>query len=211
MTQQVKGGNCMSKWIPRLSEQLKNMEALFSAGELAYLALTQKVEHVLRDKLAFALHCRWAEKESLLVCREWNRVDLAVLDATTVPVFLLEAKAQYTFDIIKKGVDHDYPELLRQDVRKLIPRRHEQTEVFTILFATHAWSVPDKKYREAIKYFPGLARYAGTSSMSEINDRISQRLVDHPIASHGQIDGGEAFGIPVCVAYWLFGPYSHAV
>ncbi len=75
------------------------MDARFGADELAFLALTSKVELPVRDRLAYALFERLPDR---LVAREWKRVDLAVLARrpTPFPVMLLEAKALYTFDLV---------------------------------------------------------------------------------------------------------------
>jgi len=201
----------MDTWTQRLSEQLDSIGTMFQEGELAYLALTQKVEYAVRDKLAFALHRKWGERDSLLVCREWNRIDLAILEDSS-PQLLLEAKAQYTFDIVKHGVPHNYPDLLLRDVQKLSPRRLKHTEVFTLLLATHPHTAPERRYRDAVKYFADVARYASIPISTEQADaEIVRRLADHPLAKSGVIDGGSAFGIAVSVVYWLFGPYKNEV
>ena len=68
----------------------------FEPGELSYLALTSKPEHVIRDRLAWAL-----SKLGSRVAREWSsRIDLAVLDDEGNPLSALEAKATYTHDTI---------------------------------------------------------------------------------------------------------------
>ena len=201
----------MSKWNRQLSEELANIGSLFHPNELAYLALTQKVEHAVRDRLAFALHRKLIEGDSLLVCREWNRIDLALIQDSS-PLVLLEVKAQYTFDILKAGVPHSYPELLLQDVQKIAPRCGANTEVFTLLLATHPYAAPDTRYRDAVKYYSDVVRYAKMGiSLEQAEAEISKRLVGHPRAATGEIRGGNAFGVPVSVAYWLFGPYPNTV
>jgi hypothetical protein len=180
---------------------------MFHPNELAYLALTQKVEHAIRDRLAFSLYSAWAERESLLVCREWKRIDIAILK-DSLPLALLEAKAQYTFDILRSGVPHNYPKLILNDVEKVFPRRTADTEVFTLLLATHPHGVPDKQYHAAIKYCPGIIRGSSIDAgLVEARDEVKRRLVGHPMVDDGEITGGSAFGIAVTVAYWLFGPY----
>ena len=126
----------------------------------------------------------------------------------SLPVLLLEAKAQYTFDILKKGKPHNYPDLLLNEIKKVSSRRKPDTEVFTLLLATHPHGAPDHKYRAAVKYFPGVTRGAKTGiSLEKAKAEIDRRLVGHPQADTGDIRGGKAFGVAVSVAYWLFGPY----
>lgn len=202
----------MSEWGPRLSQELGNLQALFHPNELAYLALTHKIEDAIRDRLAFCLHRKWAEQDSLLVCRDWNDVDVAVMKDSS-PVLLLEAKAQYTFDILKTGKPHNYPDLLLNDIKKVSPRRNSDTEVFTLLLATHPHEAPDHKYRAAVKYFHDVARGAKRGiSLEKAKAEIDRRLIgSHPQAATDVIRGGNAFGVAVSVAYWLFGPYPNGV
>lgn len=205
----------MNEWKRRISEELANLGSLFNSNELAYLALTQKVEHAVRDKLAFALHRKWSNGDSLLVCREWSqkgrRVDLAVVKDSS-PLVLMEVKAQYTFDILKRGKPHDYPELLRRDLKKLASLRTADTQVFTLLLATHTDGAPDKRYRKVVKYFSGVAGGAHRGiCLEQARDQILTRLPDHPQAATDEIKAGKAFGTQVSVAYWLFGPYPNVV
>lgn len=59
-----------------LLDGLTAAAASFDPGELPYLALTSKAEHVVRDRLAWAL-----STGGYRVAREWRaRGDLAVLD-----------------------------------------------------------------------------------------------------------------------------------
>lgn len=192
-------------------EILTGLNSAFAADELAYLALTQKVEWAVRDKLAFGLHSRLCTDPDMLVCREWNRFDLAVLK-NDIPIFLLEAKAIYTFDIVKAGVAHNYPDLLRRDVEKGLARKgtvaQGETEIFTLLLATHPHTPPSRRYASAVKYFGGVNKYATKNiTVEQADQEIKRRLHGHPYAHHGVVTGGRAFEIDASVAYWLFGPY----
>ena len=60
-----------------LDDSLQASAKSFAAGELAYLALTSKVELPIRDRLAWCLHTSLPNR---VVAREWKRCDLAVLD-----------------------------------------------------------------------------------------------------------------------------------
>ena len=101
-----------------LISALKEVESAFLQNELAYLALTQKVEHVFRDKLAFLLHQRLQTgKPSYVVCREWQRADLAILE-NQLPVLIVEAKAGYSFDIMRGDNGYDIRTRVRDDIKK---------------------------------------------------------------------------------------------
>ena len=76
---------------------LEAAAASFAPGELAYLALTSKIERPLQDRLAWLLHTRLPD---LVVSREWRATDIAILSAgAESPLVLLEAKAMYSFDV----------------------------------------------------------------------------------------------------------------
>src|SRR5215218_1528708 len=102
-----------------LRSELSTIDRRFDVDELAFLALTSKMELPLRDRLAYVLFRRLPQ---FLVAREWRRVDLAVLAPgdPPVPKMLLEAKALYTFDLV--GDDawiRRYPDKVERDVKKL--------------------------------------------------------------------------------------------
>lgn len=59
----------MARPLPRqeLIEGLRGAAASFDPGELAYLALTSKSEHIIRDRLAWTLSTRGHR-----VARDWR-------------------------------------------------------------------------------------------------------------------------------------------
>lgn len=73
-------------------ETLVRVGEAFADDELAYLAATTKIELPFRDRLAYLSHRRF-EPEGVLVAREWQRIDLAMLTADGTPVCLVELKA----------------------------------------------------------------------------------------------------------------------
>ena len=89
-----------------LLQGLADAGTSFEQGELAYLAVTSKVELPVRDRFAWELHRR-LEDRSLLVAREWRRADLAVVregDALVV----IESTALYAFDVLREPGLHKY-------------------------------------------------------------------------------------------------------
>ena len=61
----------IEKTLAKIGEQ-------FAPNELAYLALTAKVESAVRDKLAYCLHKEESLKE-FVVLREWAKIDLVII------------------------------------------------------------------------------------------------------------------------------------
>ena len=82
-----------------LKQALLNIDKLFGKNELAYLALTSKIENPIRDKIAVYLNNKLYEKD-ILIAREWKRTDIAAIK-NGVAVSLIEIKAMYTFDAIR--------------------------------------------------------------------------------------------------------------
>jgi len=121
-----------------LAEWLEAAAASFAPGELAYLALTSKIERPLQDRLAWLLHTR---PPALVVSREWRATDIAILSAgAESPLVLLEAKAMYSFDVPwehRAGATAD-PRLMQQDIAKaraLDP--HGTADVYALALAAH--------------------------------------------------------------------------
>ena len=61
-----------------LKQALLNIDKLFGKNELAYLALTSKIENPIRDKIAVYLNNKLYEKD-ILIAREWKRTDIAAI------------------------------------------------------------------------------------------------------------------------------------
>jgi hypothetical protein len=206
----------MTTVVDLLKVHLSQLGKQFQPNELAYLSLTQKVEHAVRDKLAFSIHLQLEKEPSSLVCREWNRRDLAVL-IDDKPALLLEAKAVYTFDIMKQDrAPHNYPELVADDVKKAMAWQSEpassRPEVFTLLLATHPYNNPSRKYVQAIKYFDRVATFSEMKvSLQTVHQEVVGRMANHPLCHSGSWHGGKAFDIELEVAFWLFGPYQNSV
>lgn len=189
---------------------LKDAGASFESGELSYLALTSKVEHAVRDRLAWAL-----SKRGHRVAREWRRTDLAVLNDAGDPLVALEAKATYTHDV-RWGMT--------------------RTQFAALQAASGGTSVLEAKIRaDALKAL--LAAGAGSAYVLLIAmDRLDRVPVELKLVSEagpspgdwpavepqligyleplGQVSDrivigeGSAFGIGMTVSAWLGGPIT---
>jgi hypothetical protein len=184
----------------------------FAPDELAYLALTSKVELPIRDRLAWVLHTALPGK---IVAREWRRTDLAVLDSSgTVPLALIEAKALYSFDVASsagRGTAY-FPGLVSGDItkaRKLSREIGQDPAVFALVFVTHPMGEPPNlpniiKYVSAIR---GSARYGSPAKVRDLAAKhLGQALERLGPVRNGQMDAGSAFGTPTAVDYWIVGP-----
>ena len=197
---------------------LANMQFLgedFRPNELAYLALTSKIELPIRDRLAFRLCQRLLESGDLAVAREWKNHDLAVVTNGSEARLLLEAKAMYSFDLFTSS-GSKFVRACSDDRRKLLGASASSPTpptLLTLALVTHphrADAIPPH-WCGVVKYFAGIRRFSGRS-LSDVKQEILRqfRPPDFPPFALGKIDGGVAFGTEVSVVYALFGPHNGA-
>jgi hypothetical protein len=196
-----------------LTQELQALAGSFAPDELAFLALTSKAEFVVRDRLAFRIHRRVGGDKVDLVAREWHHADLAVLRGNA-PWLLLELKAMYSFDAMNEASDlANFREEVRRDVRKALALAVQGTEIFSLLLVTHPQGHCDPSLDDVVKYLPRIERTAvrGIQRVrEEAAGNIAKAFVGEPVALRDTLSAGTAFGIPVSIDYWLFGPYIGA-
>lgn len=196
-----------SSWSQRVAETMEGLDQQFSQDELAYLALTSKIELPIRDRLAYSLYRRFGNDDGVLVAREWNRVDLAII-ADQRPRLLLEAKAMYILNIWD-GYRDKLLNSVRKDLADLKNKHSdERIERLLLVLATDCDSCPRESMDEAVKYSSHIRRYDEVRrSENEIYKAAREMFGEFEHFSSGRITGGRAFGMEACVYYWLFGPY----
>jgi hypothetical protein len=190
-------------------EALSRVEQKFLPSELAYLALTSKVEGPIRDRLAFQLHSALLPR-GLSVAREFRRVDIAVLDGDEV-LALIELTAMYTFDAHHPRRIARYREKLREDASKCHGQQYKGAQIFTVLLATHPHGMPTEGAAAAIKYANDIrssfAKHENAANiLATATEQVSGWYAD---PRKGEImDVGLAYGVSVSVYYWMFGPHK---
>ena len=192
---------------------ITHIRTSYRKDELAYLALTSKIELPIRDKVAFYMGER-LKSENLIAAREWTqghqRSDLAIL-RDGIPAAIFEFKAMYSFDgILKRG--KSYLDLMRKDLKKANILAKEDTELYSVLLITH----PDKeigdRLRGIVKYQPDIDRAVKKYEtqdhvIKECNKNLQDALDTPSKAIRGCIEAGKYFDINVEVYYWLVGPF----
>ena len=182
-------------------------------NELAYLALTSKIEHPIRDKVAFCMGER-LKSEDLIAAREWarghQRSDLAILRGG-MPAAIFEFKAMYSFDGVHKRGE-PYLDLMRKDLEKASALATDDTELYSVLLVTHPEREIGDGLRGIVKYQPYIDRAInkfGTPSriMESCNNNLHDALDTPSKVSHGCVEAGEYFGINVKIHYWLLGSF----
>jgi hypothetical protein len=194
-----------------LAKHLSELDQDFPSGHLAYLALTGKVENLLRDKLAIRLHCDPLNSE-FRVAREWKHRDIAILN-DGAPVALIEFKASYSFDAVLHPNDPWFVKEMKDDIRKASRVSLLATELYLVLFSTHIHSAQFDRHVGIVKYAAQIQKAAKLFENAELLRSASVAKVataleaaGFPHVATGAIPGGEAWGIGVVVDYWLCVP-----
>jgi hypothetical protein len=189
-----------------LKTTLEEVGGSFAKDELAYLSLTSKPEQHFRDRMAFSFY-RTLSADDALVCREWNRIDLAVIAASNQePLILVELKWMYSMNAWADRAD--YHRAVLEDEEKALRLASPGTSVYTLLLATHPKAHIPAQYWPTMKYASYVNRsllLAGTA------EKIAEQAVlaasalfgKHRICASGDIDGGKAYGVPAAVMWWL--------
>lgn len=135
-------------------ETINDINTQFQSDELAYLALTTKIELPFRHRWAFYLQQKLGTE--YIVSREWQRTDIAILKDDK-PVMLLELKAMYTFDAVfnPNGIS-GYKKRLIDDFNKAKNLAENDTQIYTVLLATAPQNIVPQNYDKVIKYRDGI-------------------------------------------------------
>ncbi len=188
-----------------LLTQLKKCGEYYQKDELAYLALTSKIELPFRDRLAYRLQ---RELEQLgdgrWVSREWKRFDLAILREREQPVALVELKAMYSFDMFQSRGLQLYPRLIASDQEKMdgARRKHAAVDDYILLLSTHPHDTPDPRYMDTVKYYRQIkaAKHRDPDAQAAV---VQRHFLDHVTVAQDVIECGSAFGVEVSLYYWL--------
>jgi len=199
-------------------EAIERAARSFADSELAFLALTSKIERPFFDRLAFHLHC--LAQPSCAVAREWPvpgssgcRADLALL-SNAGPVALLEGKAIYTFDPTRNRASNTgFVDRMQSDLDRLESARLSSADVYCLLLATHPCSPVPEERGVLIKYpkkiNSAFRRIGNEAEIYELADRmVRENTDDGALRGSGRVPGGTALGISVDLAWWLFGPFQ---
>ena len=143
---------------------IKQLKSDFKKDELAYLALTSKVENPLRDRIAYNLYSQIGN--DYIVCREWrgryreegkrHATDLAILNkGEKAPRVLIEFKAQS-----KPIFEPKYSVHMRNDLKYLNIKSANETELYYVQFTNLpiGKNLFNTDIYDSIKYFEGINR-----------------------------------------------------
>ena len=189
-----------------LTNTLSSLHNEFHENELAFLALSTKIELPLRDRWAYSLYRDLFGK--YVVSREWKRTDLAILNRGK-PEALIELKAMYTFDAVlaQEGVA-GFSKAMEKDEKKALALANGIGSVYTVLLATHPKRIITTEYAGIIKYRRGINRAIKRFGSEEqvakyAKQTVHERLKHKCIIANGSLSCGMAYEVPTEVYYWI--------
>ncbi|MCW9705802.1 hypothetical protein [Fodinibius salsisoli] len=187
----------------------------FSQNELAYLALTSKIEMPIRDKVAFQIQ-KELNSEGFIASREWiydrKRCDLAILNQDH-PIALIEFKAMYHFDVLlNNSRPNKFETEIEKDVQKSKNISWPKTKIFEVLLSTNPKRQIKKQLKGIVKYYSDINRSLRKVDSpqiidEEVNLRVNNWYKDHTVET-GLIKCGESLNIPTELRYWVIGPFN---
>lgn len=190
----------------------------FSLDELAFLALTSKAESVLRDAISYRLHIGSEIPKCKLICKEWKRIDLAVIDPSGTPEILIEFKAHSSIDFPKQ-LEGTGKESMLKDIKGMLYSKMatENTEMYFIYFnnliSKEAHSIPENLKPSLGKYWSKLKNGLDKNYLEKIKTIVGNwmKLLEDSgllwnLTSIVEIKAGDYYELPVSVLAFIYGP-----
>lgn len=191
-----------------LAQSMEQLPSCFAENELAYFALTGKIERQVQDKLTFLLHKTLVDQH---VWREWKNIDIAALDENGEPKILIELTAVQTFDLAltPEPITDGLLRKVNKEQSKFRQFSGKSTESYTILLATHLNSPVAEKYKTNVKYYKNLERaftkvFYPNKIKSMAQEQINNTFIQREFVISGELNVGEEFGVEVSVLYWIY-------
>ncbi len=194
-----------------LKDELASLATYFNANELAYLALTAKIEQPLREKIAYRLQQRiTAENPDLYCAREWHDTDIALIDKEGNVNRIVLIKSGYTADETNMNASMVgfYPKKIIDDLRKTAELGGNETKYFALLFYTHIDKPVPAHLKKIVKHDNSLNRAFKQQNAAQIIEE-AQGYINHFFEQHritteqGCIEAGQCWDIEVKIYYWF--------
>lgn len=182
--------------------------AELDSDQLAWLAITSKAEHAVRDTWGWMLQ---SALPNLSVTREWKHADLAVLDGAT-PRVLIEGKAMYGFDALSAATRAKYVQLVANDLAKTQRLAPDAYQVATVLTTT-VESPWDEERTASVAYAGGNARTAaqGAEATARATELMWKALSELGQVGVVDLGTGTAFEASVNTTLFLVRPRGSRV
>jgi hypothetical protein len=188
-------------------------------NELAYLALTSKIELPLRDRISFELHKKFSDTH--LICREWKsketksskRIDIAIVDKSNFkPVCLIELKAQSVVRYEKEFTRHLINDLIK--IRNT--SQNDNVELYYIYFnnVINCEQVFEEIYQYSVKYLTHLNKSISIKkgsqkfSVENWNKHLFLSQLNKEKSKHISIKAGQYYNRNISIETFIFGPVN---
>ena len=184
-------------------DAIEIMKRRFSQDSTAlWVTATGKPELFVRDHFGAII----AEKNpDLIVAREWNKHDLALLDMNADVQVLIEGKHLYDFDLHSKSIRARYRDSLLQDLEKM-KKGVESRNYVSLLMTSIRTPIPNSLVR-VTKYSRGinkaLKKYGSDlmeKSVFEARDFLAEF---GEIMIETELVKGQSLGLDIHLWMWL--------
>jgi len=184
-------------------DAIEIMKQRFSQDSTAlWVTATGKPELFVRDHFGAII----AEKNpDLIVAREWNKHDLALLDVNADVQVLIEGKHLYDFDLHSKSIRARYRDSLLQDLEKM-KKGVESRNYVSLLMTSIRTPIPNSLVR-VTKYSRGinkaLKKYGSDlmeKSVFEARDFLAEF---GEIVIETELAKGQSLGLDIHLWMWL--------
>jgi len=195
-----------SGYAPLLVGALRGLTAATQDGEVAFLALTGKIENQIRDRVAWSLHQMLSSR---LVAREWMRRDLVIL-GRGLPQAFVEFKAMYSFDAVWPQKQVEYSGHIARDVEKMTRPHRLDAELFEVVLSTHVGTRVGPDLKGVVKYIreanKALTQLGDDGLLQESRRQLRRILSSWGAAERIKLAHGRPWAIDTVVDAWLVGP-----
>lgn len=194
-----------------IQEELSVIASYYNSNEVAYLALTAKVEATLRNKLAYRLQQRMMDEQTTLqVARDWQDTDIAIITSAGQPEALIYLKSGYIPDETEanSSMIGFYPKKVLDASQKSHQIGLDHTQTFAILFYTHQDKPVEEVYKKSVKHDNAFLRAFKQHSAEEMLDSAKTNITIFFSAknlptTHIIIEAGKCWDVKVDIHTWL--------
>jgi len=203
----------MTNWKNEINTIIKDFGKTFDENELAYLAITSKIEIPLRDNIAFHLQNNHSNK---IVCREWTspetrkRADIAIMNINGEVECIIEFKAHSDmFDVTQWASEKN----MGNDIKKSLLISNNP-EVYFVLFINYITQLPTlPHHNNIIKYKGSIQRaiklgYNRDTIIGEWDEALGNNGFEKKYEKV-EIDGGSYYDSDVFVISLIHGPFKN--
>lgn len=187
-----------------IAEELSSIGSAFEPDELAYLALTIKVENQIRNRLAWRLHQR-LQPQGLIVARDWIRADLAILDADARPMSIIAAKAMQHADARSDLNWRGYATRVQSEARKNRKALGSEAQMMLLAVSVAVHGAVERSKRSILKHVSGAGKSAQQDADAQV-EAMAARLRQLGAVQSYRLADGQAFKLQVRVDGFLVGP-----